>query len=222
MPRTIDVKTRVSAVKDYVTSGEPLRVVAERHGISSETLRRFLGDKVRKGKKGRPVAVAKGVISIPFPASASVKKRSKKDPNRPNANRRWTRAEDELLRDAVLGNFTVEETVELLGRTGAAVTTRKHILLDNGFINEKRFKTPEGITRTRRTQEEIERDLQNSFSAASVAVAPEETMSSPESAIPSLSVEGPTLRELAEIVKDFGVNINMTVTQGGTVIKIHN
>jgi transposase-like protein len=189
MPRTIDIKTRVSAVKDYVTSGEPLRVVAERHGISSETLRRFLGDKVRKGKKGRPVAVAKGVISIPFPASASVKKRSKKDPNLPNANRRWTRSEDELLRDAVLGNFTVEETVELLGRTGAAVTTRKHILLDNGFINEKRFKTPEGITRTRRTQEEIERDLQNSFSAASVAVAPEETMSSPESAIPSLSVE---------------------------------
>jgi transposase-like protein len=219
MPRTIDAKTRVSAVKDYVTSGDPLRVVSERHGISSETLRRFLGDKVRKALKGRPVTKSKGVMSIPFP---SVRKRSGKDATRPNANRRWSHSEDELLRDAVLGNFTVEETVDLLGRTGAAITTRKHILLENGFINEKRFKTPEGITRTRRTQEEIERDLQNSFSADSVAVSPEETMSSPVTAIPSLTVEGPTLRELAEIVKDFGVNINMTVTQGGTVIKIHN
>lgn len=214
MPRTIDAKTRVSAVKDYVTSGDPLRVVSERHGISSETLRRFLGDKVRKALKGRPVTKSKGVMSIPFP---TVRKRSGKDATRPNANRRWSRAEDELLRDAVLGNFTVEETVDLLGRTGAAITTRKHILLENGFINEKRFKTPEGITRPRRTQEEIEKDLQNSFVAA-----PEEKTTSPETAIPSLTVEGPTLRELAEIVKDFGVNINMTVTTGGTVIKIHN
>ncbi len=193
-------------------------MVSERHGISSETLRRFLGDKVRKALKGRPVTKSKGVMSIPFP---SVRKRSGKDATRPNANRRWSRAEDELLRDAVLGNFTVEETVDLLGRTGAAITTRKHILLENGFIDEKRFKTPEGITRTRRTQEEIEKDLQNSFVAPPVA-APEEKTTSSEPVIPSLTVEGPTLRELAEIVKDFGVNINMTVTQGGTVIKIHN
>lgn len=193
-------------------------MVSERHGISSETLRRFLGDKVRKALKGRPVTKSKGVMSIPFP---TVRKRSGKDATRPNANRRWSRAEDELLRDAVLGNFTVEETVDLLGRTGAAITTRKHILLENGFINEKRFKTPEGITRPRRTQEEIEKDLQNSFVAAPVAALEEKTTSS-EPVIPSLTVEGPTLRELAEIVKDFGVNINMTVTTGGTVIKIHN
>jgi transposase-like protein len=216
MPRTINAKTRVSAVKDYVTSGDPLRVVSERHGISSETLRRFLGNKIRKNKRGRPVTkgVTKGVMSIPFP---TVRKRSGKDETRPNANRRWSSAEDELLRDAVLGNFTVEETVDLLGRTGAAVTTRKHILLENGFINEKRFKTPEGITRPRRTHEEIEEDLPNL-----IKVAPVEKMISPDHMIPSLGVEGPTLRELAEIVKDFGVNIHMTVTTGGTVIKIHN
>jgi transposase-like protein len=107
----INSKTRVSAVKDYVTSGDPLRVVSERHGISSETLRRFLGNKIRKNKRGRPVTkgVTKGVMSIPFP---TVRKRSGKDETRPNANRRWSSAEDELLRDAVLGNFTVEEIVD--------------------------------------------------------------------------------------------------------------
>lgn len=215
MPRTIDVKTRVSAVKDYVTSGESLRVVSERHGISMETLRRFVGDKIRKSGKGRPVT--KGSMGKPFPG---LNKRSGKDTSKPNANRRWTKTDDELLRDAVFGNFTVEETMDLLGRTKAGITTRKHVLLENGFIDEKRFKTPEGITRTRRPQNQME--LFPGAEAVSVPVSQEEPMSAPSVSVPSISVESPSLRELAGLVQEFGVSIDMTVTANGTVIKMHN
>lgn len=215
MPRTIDVKTRVSAVKDYVTSGESLRIVSERHGISTETLRRSVGDKIRKSSKVRPVT--KGVVSKTSPVP---NKRSDKDPSKPNANSRWSRTDDELLRDAVFGNFTVEETMELLGRTKAGITTRKHVLLENGFIDEKRFKTPEGITRTRRPQNQME--LFPGAEAVSVPVTQEEPMSTPSISVPSISVESPSLRELAGLVQEFGVSIDMSVTSNGTVIKMYN
>jgi len=205
MPKTIDAKTRVNAVKDYVTSGDSLREVSERHGISPETLRRFLGNKVRRSV-------------IPSNAKEDKPQRTKKDVSRPNANRRWTIQEDELLRDAVFGNFTVEETMDLLGRTKAGVTTRKHVLLENGFLDEKRFKVPEGITRNRRKNIV----LPGQTETVNETVSQEEPTSTSSVSVPSITVESPSLRELAGLVQEFGVSIDMTVSSAGTVIRMHN
>lgn len=209
MPKTIDAKTRVNAVKDYVTSGDSLREVSERHGISAETLRRFLGNKVRRSV-------------IPSNVVASKPQRTKKDVSRPNANRRWTIQEDELLRDAVFGNFTVEETMDLLGRTKAGVTTRKHVLLENGFLNEKRFKVPEGITRNRRKNIVLFPQTETKPETTQETVSQEEPTSTSSVSVPSITVESPSLRELAGLVQEFGVSIDMTVSSAGTVIRMHN
>lgn len=198
MARKISAKDRVSAVKDYMTSGETLRAVAARHGMSAETLRRFVGDKAKK-RKNR--VHNPSVLTLPFR-----KERASKDTTQPNSNRRWSSTDDALLRDAVLGNFTVQETVDLLGRTRASIMCRKHYLVGNGFI-DRRFKVPTGITRTRRSS-----DL------------PVVVQTKPETEVKVLEkVQGEAnLRELASLVRDFGVHIKMTLTPEGTTIIMNN
>jgi transposase-like protein len=187
MPRKIDSKTKVLAVKDYLTSGGTLREVSGRHGISTETLRRFLDGKVRKRGSSVAVHVKKSRIVCP------------------NASRRWKISEDEILRDAILGNFTVAETMDLLGRSRSSITSRKHILLTNGFIDEKRFKRGLGDAN----------EIEFSGIPASVAEsAPEVEMKSP-----SLDLD---IKRMAELVKEFGVSVHMTVTPDRTEIKIQS
>lgn len=207
MPRKISAKERVSAVKDYVTSGESLRVVSERHGMSVETLRRFAEGKVRK--KGRRLNT-NGVLSLPF-----AKERKERDPNKatPNANRRWSRSEDELLRDAVYSKFTVKETTDLLGRSKQSVYCRKSQLMDEGFIEDTRFNMPTGIKRTRRS-------LPTAPVRAEAPVIVDTVITKP---IPGNAPKNEVdLRELAALVRDFGVSVTMNVTPEGTNILMHN
>ncbi len=208
MPRKISAKERVSAVKDYVTSGESLRVVSERHGMSVETLRRFAEGKVRK--KGRRSQKTNGVLTLPFS-----KERKERDPNKatPNANRRWSRSEDELLRDAVYSKFTVKETTDLLGRSKQSVYCRKSQLMDEGFIQDTRFTLPTGIKRTRRS-------LPTAPVREEAPVIVDTVITKP---IPGNAPKNEVdLRELASLVRDFGVSITMNVTSEGTNILMHN
>lgn len=213
MPRTINVKTRVTAVKDYVTSNDTLRDVAARHGMSTETLRRFVGDKVRKRGGKKPLkAVASGVLTIPFKKDRKDRKANK---SVPNANRRWSKADDELLRDAVYSKFTVKETVDLLGRSSGSIYCRKSQLLQEGFIQDARFVNPKGIKRTRRKMEApvIEAPI----------VAVEEVITpAAGGATPTVTKGDVDLRELAGLVKEFGVSITMNVTSEGMEVKMHN
>jgi transposase-like protein len=207
MPRKISAKERVSAVKDYVTSGESLRVVSERHGMSVETLRRFAEGKIRK--KGRRPNT-NGVLTLPF-----AKERKERDPNKatPNANRRWSRSEDELLRDAVYSKFTVKETTDLLGRSKQSVYCRKSQLMDEGFIQDTRFNMPTGIKRTRRS-------LPVAPVRAETPVIVDTVITKP---IPGNAPKNEVnLRELAALVRDFGVSVTMNVTTEGTNILMHN
>jgi transposase-like protein len=205
MPRKISAKERVSAVKDYMTSGESLRVVSARHGMSVETLRRFADGKVRK--KGRRPQKPNGVLSLPF-----AKERKEREANKmtPNANRRWTRSEDELLRDAVYSKFTVKETTDLLGRSKQSVYCRKSQLMEEGFIEDTRFNMPTGIKRTRRSLPV----------APEVPVIVDTVITKP---IPGNAPKNEVnLRELAALVRDFGVSVTMNVTTEGTNILMHN
>ena len=207
MAKKISAKERVSAVKDYVTSGESLRVVAARHEMSVETLRRFAEGKVRK--KGRRPNT-NGVLTLPF-----AKERKDRDRNKltPNANRRWTRSEDELLRDAVYSKFTVKETTDLLGRSQQSVYCRKSQLMDEGFIQDVRFTLPTGIKRKRH-------NLPLAPVKEEAPVIVDTVVTKP---IPSSTVKNEVdLRELASLVRDFGVSITMNVTAESTNILMHN
>lgn len=185
MARKISRKVKVSAVKDYVTSGESLRVVSARHGMSIETLRKYAMGKKRLKKA--PVEAKKTVVNLE------------------NANRRWKIEEDEMLRDAVMSNFTVDQTVDLFGRSRASVMCRKHLLISNGFIDMARFKMPSGITRVRglKSQPEIMKMI--------------ETPRNNEA-----KTDFSNLRDLAAVVKDLGVNVTVIVTPESTEIKMSN
>ena len=211
MAKKISVKERVSAVKDYMTSGESLRAVSARHGMSVETLRRFAEGKVRK--KGRSSKKPNGVLTLPFEKERKKREAIKKSPN---ANRRWTLSEDELLRDAVYGKFTVNETTDLLGRSPQAVYCRKSQLMDDGFIQDVRFTLPTGIKRNRRSFPiaPVKEEAPIVDIIKEVKEEVKETTSSIKGEV--------NLRELAGLVKEFGVSITMNVTADSTNILMHN
>ena len=205
MNRKISKKTKNQAIKDY-REGMSLRKAAIKHGISSESLRRWMGTKIRSRRK-KAISMDPNQMSL-LPVS-NFGKRYRKSPFNTgvfNANKRWTKLDDEVLRDAVLDNMTVDETKSLLGRTEASIYSRKTILIDRGFIDENlRFTVPQGVKRNRpvgivtKKEEESEEIKANPIDLGKIA-----------------------LSELAQIVRDYGVGVTLSVTQKGTEVKLHN
>ena len=113
----------------------------------------------------------------------------------------------------IVGGF-VEETVDLLGRSAAAIYCHKSQLIDEGFIidPETRFVTPTGITRVRKPME-------NAISAPAIEAIVESVKTHVSVPAPATtnSIE---LAQLAQIVKEFGVNITMSVTSEGTEVRM--
>jgi hypothetical protein len=219
MARIITNAVKSAAIKEYVHNNKNLREVSEMYGINSETLRRILGNKVRpRGTR----YLADGSVKTPGTINGRKVRSSSISLATPNSNRRWTTTEDEMLRDAVLSKMTVRETVELLGRTAPALYCRKCQLIDEGFFNdpETRFTLGTGITRVRKPMahvleapEEIEDVIEE------VKEIPAATSAAPVTAPASVnnSIE---LIQLAQIVKDYGVNITVNVTANGTEVKM--
>ena len=218
MARIITKAVKAAAIKDYVHNNKTLRDVATKHGINPETLRRILGNKVRpRGTR----YLADGSVKTPASINGRKVRTSTTSAATPNSNQRWTATEDEMLRDAVLSKMTVKETVELLGRTAPAIYCRKCQLIDEGFISdpETRFTLPTGITRVRKpmenvlsTPEVIEEVINDHVEEVKDIPAP---MSAPASVNSSIE-----LIQLAQIVKDYGVNITVSVTSAGTEVKM--
>lgn len=219
MGKLIPKKVRVSAMKAYVTEGKTLREVANEFGINSESLRRWLGDKVRpRGKhlKGRPSNNPSLRKSESAPVVERKSRVSKLSPTYNRANYRWTDTENEILRDAVLSKMTIKETTELLGRTPASIMCQKSKLIDDGFIDETtKFVMPNGIRRVRKPMETV------MSTPEVVAEAPME--------IPEVKVAEPVkptnnidLADLAKLVKEFGVNVTLNVTSNGMEVKMTN
>lgn len=197
MRKTIKPSLRRAAVRDYQKSGEGYKVVSARHGMSHETLRRFVREDM---EAETPVMIARKKV---------------KNPLLPRANRRWNKTEDGMLSEAVASNMTVGEVVELLGRTPAAIMCRKHYLIEKGDIQGVRFKNSE---RTWGLQDRVgeEQDVNVLQSEGEIIPAPIVSVTHKEVG------ETPQLRELAELVRDFGVHITMVVTPEGMEIKMHN
>ena len=211
MAKIITKAVKAAATRDYVTGNRTLKEVALTHDINPETLRRILGNKVRpRGTR----YLADGTIKTPITKNGRKIRKSSQNKITPNSNRRWTQAEDEMLREAVLSKMTVEETVDLLGRSAAAIYCHKSQLIDEGFIidPETRFVTPTGITRVRKPME-------NAISAPAIEAIVESVKTHVSVPAPATtnSIE---LAQLAQIVKDFGVNITMSVTSEGTEVRM--
>lgn len=232
----INSKTRVSAVKDYMNSKDSLRNVSSRHGISSETLRRFVmehKEKIAKEaktvkpvtpamKKNAPKKVfAKKTTPVATSVATSVVRKTRNySPSEltPNANKRWKADEDDMLRDAVLDNFTVKETCNLLGRTAPSIFARKCYLIEIGYIGEKRFTLEKGIKRTRNKMAEPE-----IVSVVSDTIPPVDIVEAPVEVVnPAVSMDATNIRDLAMVVRDYGVKVTLTVTSEGTEVKLHN
>jgi transposase-like protein len=218
MAKVITKAVKAAAIKEYVHNNKNLREVATMYGINPETLRRILGNKVRpRGTR----YLSNGSVKTPASINGRKVRTSKTSAATPNSNQRWTATEDEMLRDAVLSKMTVKETVELLGRTAPAIYCRKCQLIDEGFISdpETRFVLPTGITRVRKpmahvlsTPEVIEEVVEDIVEEVKDTPAP---MSAPASVNSSIE-----LIQLAQIVKDYGVNITVSVTSAGTEVKM--
>ena len=222
MARIITKAVKAAAIKDYVHNNGTLRDVASKHGINPETLRRILGNKVRpRGTR----YLSDGSVKTPSTINGRKVRTSTVSSATPNSNQRWTRAEDEMLRDAVLSKMTVKETVDLLGRTAPSIYCRKCQLIDEGFFNdpETRFVVPTGITRVRKPMthvleapEVIEDVIEEVKEVTAPVAAPVATPVATSVSVNN-SIE---LIQLAQIVKDYGVNITVNVTANGTEVKM--
>jgi hypothetical protein len=218
MARVISKAVKAAATKDYVHNNGTLRDVASKHGINPETLRRILGSKVRpRGTR----YLADGSVKTPSTINGRKVRTSTVSSATPNSNQRWTQEEDEMLRDAVLSKMTVKETVELLGRTAPSIYCRKCQLIDEGFFNdpETRFTLGKGIKRVRKPMThvlespEVIEDVVEEVKEIPVSVAA--PVATPASVNNSIE-----LIQLAQIVKDYGVNITVNVTANGTEVKM--
>ena len=219
MGKQIPKNVKVAAMKAYVADGKTLRQAADAHGITPESLRRWLGDKVRK--KGTYVrSKNKSVVDTSSSVSrasmiARKPRTSKASELNVRSNKRWTLTEDELLRDAVLSKMTVKETVDLLGRTSVAIYCRKNYLTDNGFINEtSKFVMPTGIERVRKL---METPFDNNDVEAIVEIPADEPSRDDNGSYQNIE-----LSDLAKVVRDYGVNITVSMTSRGMEVKMTN
>jgi transposase-like protein len=231
--RVIPKNVKVGAMKAYVADGKTLREAAKEFGVNPETLRNWLGDKVRpRGHHHKKVVVAKSKVSVASPrkekekenviASSSTRK-NRVATKLARSNSRWTLTEDEIMRDAVLSGLTVNETSEILERSPIAIYCRKVHLIENGFIKDPslRFPVPTGVKRVRKP-------LVNVFGETQMEtlVQPEVTQeieieveNSTETPAMNSSIE---LSDLAKLVKEFGVNITVSMTSKGMEVKMCN
>lgn len=203
MGKKVSQKVKNDVIAAYKKGGFTILEIARKYGVGYESVRRWTGianiyDKNSISNKNEKAVIAKNNPGERF-------------------NSRWTDSEDELLKEAVTTNMTVKATAELLGRTKASIYCRKVNLIERGIIEdpETRFVIPEGIKRVRGTkvsEPEIEEILDIQFEEPVVEL---ETTETPTMSIPELS-------DLAKVVKEYGVNVTLSLTSTGMEVKMSN
>jgi transposase-like protein len=226
MGKKIPKNVKAASMRAYVADGKTLREVAVEFGINAESLRRWLGNKVRPrgrhlvGKISNNPSMRKTEV-VEMIQETRKPRVSKFSPTHNRANYRWTDTENEILRDAVLSKMTITETVELLGRTRAAIMCQKSKLIEDGFISEnERFIPPTGIKRVRKPMVTV------MSTPEVVAEAPQpvvvEKLIEVKVAEPVKPTSNIDLADLAKLVKEFGVNVTLNVTAEGMEVKMTN
>lgn len=218
MAKILANKTKQAAIRDYVHNNRTLKQVALQFGINNEALRKLIGNKMRpRGTR----YMEDGTVKIPKKFTHS----SRTQPVTPNSNRRWTKSEDEILIEAVNSQMSVEETVDLLGRTPASLYCRKSQLIKEGFISdpEIRFSVPPGLTR-RKVMAHVSEAPEEIQALVSENVEVSKTLKdsyiSPNAKITPQVPMNYDLSQLAQIVKEYGILITVCVTAQGTEMKL--
>lgn len=226
MGKKIPKNVKAASMRAYVADGKTLREVAVEFGINAESLRRWLGNKVRPrgrhlvGKTSNNPAMRKTEV-VEMIQETRKPRVSKFSPTHNRANYRWTDTENEILRDAVLSKMTITETVELLGRTRAAIMCQKSKLIEDGFISEnERFIPPTGIKRVRKPMVTVMStpDVVAEVAQPIMVEKPIEVKVA-EPVKPTSNID---LADLAKLVKEFGVNVTLNVTAEGMEVKMTN
>lgn len=229
MGKLIPKNVRLAAMRAYVAENKTLREVAGEFGINAESLRRWLGDKVRprgghlKGKPSNNPSIA---------IKASEKPVHKRIPGLAHskinyrANQIWTSSEDEMLKDAILSNMTVKETTELLGRSAAAIYCRKCQLIDKGYIEDPSTKFVMPRER-RKVVKPMSTPVESVMSTPEVVAEAHELVEVEKPvelkvSEPVKSTSNIDLSDLAKLVKEFGVNVTLNVTSEGMEVKMSN
>jgi hypothetical protein len=117
--------------------------------------------------------------------------------------------------------MTISETVELLGRTRAAIMCQKSKLVETGFISEnERFIPPTGIKRVRKPMVTVMStpDVVAEVAQPVIVEKPIEVKVA-EPVKPTSNID---LADLAKLVKEFGVNVTLNVTAEGMEVKMTN
>ena len=202
MPRKISNQVRSKAVGLYRT-GMTMKEVSAEVGISQETVRRFIQE---AGVTPRPRGRVTGSKETPK-VTHSRRSFNKKlaGPGRENACKRWTPEEDEILIDAVKSGMELGDAASLLGRTKIAVSGRKYHLSQEGTLTEEmlRFPRPSGMEYEKGESE-----------VAAVVEVPQSEESTPT------GISEVNLQDLAQIVRDYGVSAQITLSSKGTEINI--
>lgn len=226
MGKKIPKNVKAASMRAYVADGKTLREVAVEFGINAESLRRWLGNKVRPrgrhlvGKTSNNPAMRKTEV-VEMIQETRKPRVSKFSPTHNRANYRWTDTENEILRDAVLSKMTITETVELLGRTRAAIMCQKSKLVEDGFISgNERFIPPTGIKRVRKPMVTVMStpDVVAEVDQPVMVEKPIEVKVA-EQVKPTSNID---LADLAKLVKEFGVNVTLNVTAEGMEVKMTN
>jgi transposase-like protein len=226
MGKKIPKNVKAASMRAYVADGKTLREVAVEFGINAESLRRWLGNKVRPrgrhlvGKTSNNPVMRKTEV-VEMIQETRKPRVSKFSPTHNRANYRWNETENEILRDAVLSKMTITETVELLGRTRAAIMCQKSKLVETGFISEnERFIPPTGIKRVRKPMVTVMStpDVVAEVAQPVIVEKPIEVKVA-EPVKPTSNID---LADLAKLVKEFGVNVTLNVTAEGMEVKMTN
>jgi len=202
MPKKISNQVRSKAVGLY-RSGMTMREVSAEVGISQETVRRFVQEAgVTPRPRGR-VTLSNATLTMTRSRRSFNKKLA--GPGRENACKRWTPEEDEILIDAVKSGMELGDAASLLGRTKIAVSGRKHLLSQEGTLTEEmlRFPRPSGMEYEKGESE-----------VAAVVEAPQSKEFTP------IGISEVSLQDLAQIVRDYGVSAQVTLSSKGTEINI--
>lgn len=208
--RVISEKIRKTAVESYLR-GNMIEAVAKEVGVGYESVRRWVkqaGHNTSR-KPSNFYETAKGILPV------KIKKGKKID----RSNLRWTKDEEEILRDAVLSGMTVKDTSDLLSRSRASISCRKVQLIDRGVIPnpDVRFNMPDDIKRPRVKEGEpvIEDVIEIENVIEDSPVNQDATQEVPLMSIPELG-------DLAKLVKEYGVNISLSISSTTMEVKMSN
>lgn len=229
----ITKKAKKEAMQEYLDNPEmTIGVAAKNHGMSLETLRKFLGTKVRHKRGKKKILVAEEVTLF--------KKVTGRKPKQiviaPNAHQRWPGVDDEVLKAGIDNNKTAKAMAKELGRSRRAILCRKHILIAQGFIKDpRRFKVSPFKKRTSKSDADqlalaFPKEQKMKRGPYKKTIVPIEVSVHPKvkevkkvqkvTKSDGTQIQAIKLEDLAAIVNKHGVSVRILTNSEGTEITI--